>query len=178
MKTLKNALILFAFASLFLLGCSSESDGDSGNAKGIIALSGDETDLFGTSLTVSNILEGAYQTGTSKSVTLTHKSIEIDQDGEITPTTASLANSFIIVTAQFDDEDNASATKSISMIIIKNGEEYRFVCVSDYNGGADEVDCGTGFEVDQKNNKVIFKNTTVKNTVTDKILTMNGAVSW
>ncbi|SFD04635.1 hypothetical protein SAMN04487987_103161 [Algibacter pectinivorans] len=169
--------MLCAVVSLSLMGCSSDSDGDSGNAKGSITLSGEETSVVGTSLTVGNILEGAYQTGTTKSVTLTHKSIDIE-DGEINPTTASLVNSFIIVTAQFDDEDNAAATKAISMIIIKNGEEYRFVCASDYNGGSDELDCGSGFNVDQENNQVTFDDTTVENTETGKVLTLNGVVTW
>ncbi|XMO86447.1 hypothetical protein AAFN75_16800 [Algibacter sp. AS12] len=178
MNVLKKSLILCALVSLTFMGCSSDADGDSGNAKGTITLSGEETAIFGTSLTVGNIAEGAYQTGTSKSVTLTHKSIEIDEDGEINPTTASFTNSFIIVTAQFDDENNAAATKAISMVIVKNGEEYRFVCASDYNGGSDELDCGTGFNVDQDNNEVIFDDTTVENTETGKILTMNGTVTW
>ncbi|WP_139205220.1 hypothetical protein [Algibacter pectinivorans] len=177
MNVFKKCLMLCAVVSLSLMGCSSDSDGDSGNAKGSITLSGEETSVVGTSLTVGNILEGAYQTGTTKSVTLTHKSIDIE-DGEINPTTASLVNSFIIVTAQFDDEDNAAATKAISMIIIKNGEEYRFVCASDYNGGSDELDCGSGFNVDQENNQVTFDDTTVENTETGKVLTLNGVVTW
>tara|TARA_R110002050_G_scaffold275455_1_gene420223 strand:+ start:29881 stop:30405 length:525 start_codon:yes stop_codon:yes gene_type:complete len=174
MTLLKNYFFILSLTSMLFLNCSKSDDNSNTAAKGTITLSGEETSIFGTSLVVANILEGAYQTGTEASVTLLHKNINIDTDGEIAPTPTSLTESFIIVTAQFDSDDSADVEKAISMIIIKNSEEYRFTCTST----ASNDDCGDGFQVNQADRQVIFNNTTVVNTESEKILTMNGTITW
>jgi hypothetical protein len=169
------SIVLFSF-----IACSSSSNGSDGSndANGTITLSGEDTSIFGTSLTVAKAVEGAYTTGTSKSVTLVHKNIDIDSYGEITPTAASFNEGFIIVVSQFESEDNAAVEKTISMIILNNGEEYRYVCTSDFGGGSDVYDCGEDFLVNQTINEIIFSNTTVQNTESNTILTLNGTVSY
>ncbi|ALJ03802.1 hypothetical protein APS56_00940 [Pseudalgibacter alginicilyticus] len=171
MKNLKN--YFFTIVLVALISCSSDNNSDesTNNASGIITLSGEEASELGGTLEVGNIIEGAVQTGTSQSVTLLHKNINTD-NGEIIPTDP--ANTFIIVTAQFSS--NASVTKTVSMSININGTEYKFACSSPEVGTFTE--CGENFEVRQSEKKVIFDNTTVVNTKTDKILTMNGTITW
>jgi len=171
MTFLKNYFILFSIITF--LSCSNENNDDITNAKGTITLSGEETSEIGTSLKVENILVASAQTGTTKSVTLLHKNIKVE-DGELNFTDPE--NTFIIVTAQFDSADNADATKTISMAININGEEYKFACSTPEVGTF--VNCGDNFSVDQEGEKVIFNNTTVVNTKSGKILTMNGTITW
>lgn len=176
----KQYFSIFSIVIFSFIACSSSNSNsdDSDDTNGTIMLSGDDTSIFGTSLTVAKAVEGAYTTGTSKSVTLVHKSIDIDSNGEITPTAASFNEGFIIVVAQFEAEDNAAAEKTISMIILKNGEEFRYVCTSDFGGGSDDYDCGDDFLVNQTTNEIIFSNTTVQNTESKTILTLNGTIAW
>ncbi|WP_405297042.1 hypothetical protein [Algibacter sp. Ld11] len=176
----KHYLSIITILGFIFMSCSSESkdSDDNSTGNGNITLSGEETSIFGSTLQVAKTQEGAYNTGTSKSITLLHKSIDIDEDGDITPSTASFTESFIIVVAQFTDEDYAAAEKTISMIIIKNGKEYRYTCTSKFGGGSDDFDCGENFDVNQTENEVIFKNTTVINADTNKTLTLNGTVSY
>lgn len=179
MTYLKKYFSIFSLFIFLFLACSSDSNSneDAANAKGIITLTGEETSVLGNSLSVANAVEGLYQTGTGKSVTLLHKSIDVDSDGGITPTSASFTNSFIIVTAQFESGDNASVHKAISMTIVKNGEEYLFTCTA-IEGETVDDDCGANFLVDQEDKRVVFDNTTVINTDSGKVLTMDGIVTW
>lgn len=171
MKYLKDYFFILLITSI-LFNCSSDnSDNKSYDVKGTITLSGEEATELGGSLEVGNIIEGAAQTGTSHSVTLLDKNVNT-QGGEINPTDP--LNTFIIVTAQF--ENNSSATKTISMAINVNGKEYKYACISPNTGTF--TGCGNNFEVNQTEKKVIFNNTTVINTVNDKILTLNGVVTW
>ena len=173
MNLLKNTLILFTLISM--LSCSSDSNDssdESDNASGTITLSGDETSFLGTSLKVGKIIEGAEQTGTSLSITLLHENIELE-DGEIV-FSESLSDTFVIVVAEFSAA--SVATKTVSMSIVVNGEDYQFACTTPKVG--DFTECGSGFVVDQSGNKVVFSNTTVINVDSDKILTLNGVITW
>ena len=62
------------------------------------------------------------------------------------------------------------------MGIVVDGNEYQFACTTPNTGIF--IECGTGLEVDQTGNKVTFNNTTVVNTDTDKILTLNSIITW
>lgn len=143
MKHLKHTFLLLMLGSV-LLNCSNDSDSDDSPnlVSGTITLSGDEAAELGGSLTVGNIIEGAAQTGTSQSVTLVDENVKVT-NGEITPTDP--ANTFIIVTAQF--ESDASVTKTVSMAINVDGKTYQFACSSPKIG--DFTECGDNFEVNQ-----------------------------
>ncbi len=174
MKNLKNYLLILSL--IILTNCSNEdneSDNVTNNVQGTITLSGKETSEVGTSLKVENILVGGSQTGTSKSVTLLHKNVTIE-NGELNFTDPK--NTFVIVATEFDSSDNSSVTKAISMAINVNGEEYKFACSTPEIGSF--VSCGDNFKVDKNGKKVTFNNTTVVNTKSDEILTMNGTITW
>ncbi|MCK0157560.1 hypothetical protein MWU65_10245 [Cellulophaga sp. F20128] len=173
MNYLKHLFILFSIITS--ISCSSDNN-DSDNtsrAKGTITLSGEETSAVGTSLKVENIVVGSAQTGTAKSVTLLHKNIKVE-NGELNFTDPD--NTFIIVTAQFENTDNSDAARTISMAINVNGEEYKFACSTPEVGTF--VNCGDNFNVNQSGKIITFNNTTVINTKSGKILTMNGSISW
>ncbi|WP_372752841.1 hypothetical protein [Mariniflexile sp.] len=170
--------LLFLVTLIIITSCSDNggNDSDNGAVFGTIQLSGPDTAAIGTSLKVGNIdIDGLDTTGTSKSVTLLDENTNIE-DGELVPT--NFSNAFVIVAVQFSAEDMADGEKAISMAILKNGEEFRYVCTTPSETSSFDTDCGTGFSVDKTNKKVTFQNTTVINTDTGTILTMNGVVTW
>jgi len=177
MKSTFNLLKITIFA-LLILGCTSNDDSDSENDVnyGTIQLSGSDTASVGESLIVANISDDANSTtGTSSSVILMDKNTKIE-DGELVSTDYS--NGFVLVAAQFNSNDNAAADKTISMTIIKNGEEYRYVCSTPPTSTIDNTDCGTGYSVDKTTKQVTFNDTTVINVDSGTILTMNGIINY
>ncbi|WP_047547491.1 hypothetical protein [Psychroserpens sp. Hel_I_66] len=177
MKTTFNfikALIL----TLLIIGCSGDDDSNSsGNLIfGTIQLSGPDTTIVGSSLTVGNIdPNGLDTTGTNSSVTLLDENTTIE-NGELVPT--NFSNAFVIVAAQFTIGDNADVNKVISMVIISDGVEYRYVCSTPPTSSADNTDCGIGFSVDKISKTIVFDDTTVINVDSETILTMNGTINY
>lgn len=166
--------------ALFIMGCSSSDDGsesdDGSTVLGTIQLSGDDTVVVGTSLTVANIdPDGLSTTGTSSSVVLLDENTTVE-NGELVPT--NFMNAFVIVAAQFSADDNAAVNKTISMTIVSNGEEFRYVCSTPPTSAADDTDCGTGFSVDKVVKQIVFDDTTVVNVDSGTILTMNGTINY
>nr|WP_321222394.1 hypothetical protein [uncultured Psychroserpens sp.] len=172
-------LLKVLFLSLLLTNCSGDDDdsmSENNIAFGTIQLSGPDTQIFGNSLTVGNIdPDGLDTTGTNSSVTLLDENTTI-VDGELVPT--DFANAFVIVAAQFTVGDNAAVNKAISMVIVKDGLEYGYVCTTPPTSSADNTDCGTGFSVDKVAKQIVFDDTTVINTDTQTILTMNGIINY
>lgn len=177
MKTKLNILKITLIA-LFFVNCSSDDDSNSENNTvfGTIQLSGTDTSTVGSSLVVGNIQIDAFATtGTDSSVVLLDENTTV-VDGEINPT--DFSNAFVIVAAQFDEDDNAAAEKTISMTILKNGEEFRYVCSTPPLDVTDNTDCGSGFSVDKIEKRVVFNNTTVINVDSGTILTMDGTIEY
>lgn len=174
MKTFYTLLLVLL--TLFTQGCSSsDNENDSNSISGTIQLSGPDTSTIGTTLEVGNINKDALNTtGTANAVTLSDKNTSFI-DGEIDST--DFANAFIIVASEFTPTDNTSAQKVISMTIVSNGNEFRYGCLTPSNGSG-FVDCGAGLVVDKANKEIIFNDTTVENTNSGAILTMNGTITW
>ena len=175
---LKLNTITIALFTFCIISCSSSDDSNSGNNNvfGTIELSGADTASVGTTLVVGNIEANAFNTtGTSSSVVLLDENTTIEND-ELVST--DFANAFIIVAAQFSSEDNAAADKTISMTILKNGEEFRYVCSTPPTSTIDNTDCGLGYSVDKIAKRVTFNDTTVINVDSGSILTMNGIINY
>lgn len=176
MKTKFNILKIALFALLIVSCSSSDDSSDDNTVYGTIQLSGPDTSTVGTSITVGNVSEnGLGTTGTSSSVILADENTSIDNGA---PNPEDFSNLFIIVAAQFGDDDNAAVDKTISMTIVKNGEEFDYVCSTPAISAADNTDCGTGFSVDKIAKIVVFDDTTVINTDSGTILTMNGTINY
>lgn len=155
-----------------------EGEGDTGDENsenyGTIQLSGDETADVGTTLTVGHIAVGREDlTGTTKSVILTDVNTPITEEGPAPP---NLKNGFILIGG--DDLDTLSsdgALKDISMIIFIDDLEYRFAC----SVPADTfIDCGEDYDIDFENKTMVFDSTIVANTETQKVLVLDGNISW
>lgn len=176
MKTKCNILKI-ALIALFMVGCSSGDDSsDTNSVFGTIQLSGSDTSEVGTSLVVGNIDEDALDTtGTTSSVVLSDENTTFN-NGE--PSIGDFLNAFVIVAAEFTVNDNADVQKAISMTILKNGEEFSYVCSTPPTTSADNTDCGSSFSVDKTAKQVVFSNTTVINVDSGAILTMNGAINY
>jgi hypothetical protein len=177
MKTTFNFLKIVVIA-LLLISCSSDDDSNSGGSGnyGTIQLSGPDTSSLGSSLIVGNIdPDGLNSTGTSSSVVLLDENTSI-VDGELIPT--DFLNGFVIVAAQFAVGNNTEVNKAISMTILKNGEEFSYVCSTPATSSADNTDCGSGFSVDKVAKQIVFDDTTVINVDTETILTMNGTINY
>ena len=170
--TLKLMLI-----ALLILGCSSNDDSSNNHTVyGSIQLSGSDTSSLGNTLSVGNIDADALDTtGTSSSVVLSDENTSF-VNGE--PNIGDLLNGFVIVAAEFSTSGNADVQKAISMTILKNGEEFSYVCSTPATSAADNTDCGTGFSVDKDAKVVVFDNTTVINVDTGTILTMDGTINY
>jgi hypothetical protein len=176
MKSKLNALKIILIA-LLIVGCSSSDDSSGSNSVfGTIQLSGSDTSSIGTSLTVGNIDEDALDTtGTSSSVVLSDENTTF-VNGE--PNVGNFLNAFIIVAAEFTVGDGSDAQKAISMTILKDGEEFSYVCSTPATSSADNTDCGTGFSVDKSAKRIVFNDTTVINVDSGAILTMNGTIDY
>ncbi|WP_040253575.1 hypothetical protein [Psychroserpens mesophilus] len=179
MKPSSSVLKIVIF-TLLIVSCSGSDDSsdsaDDNTVIGTIQLSGDDTTEVGSSLTVANIdPNGLSTTGTSSAVVLLDENTTVE-NGELVPT--NFMNAFVIVAAEFDAEDNAAVDKSISMTIVKNGEEFRYVCSTPPTSAADDTDCGSGFSVDKVIKQVVFDDTTVINVDSGSILTMNGTINY
>lgn len=179
MKTILNILKVVV-VTLFVMGCSSSDDNsdsaDDNTVFGTIQLSGDDTAVLGNSLTVANIdPNGLTTTGTSSAVVLLDENTTVE-NGELVPT--NFMNAFVIVVAQFSTDDNAAVEKTISMTIVKNGEEFRYVCSTPPTSAADDTNCGTDFSVDKVAKQIVFDDTTVINVDSGTILTMDGTINY
>ncbi|MCK8482008.1 hypothetical protein [Psychroserpens algicola] len=177
MKT-KIYVLKIVLLALCVIGCSSDDDGNSGSGDifGNIQLSGTDTSTVGSVLVVGNIDESALSTtGTTSSVVLFDENTSI-VGGELVST--DFTNGFVIVAAQFDSDDNAEVETAISMTIVKNSEEFSYVCTNPPSSGGDNTDCGTGFSVDKIAKKIVFDNTTVINVDSGAILTMDGIINY
>lgn len=174
---MKKLKILTILVITCLVSCSENGDNnsESNDVSGTIQLSGADTSAVGTTLKVGNINEdGLDTTGTTKSVTLSDENTAI-VDGEVQST--NFENAFIIVASEFTLEDSSSAQKVISMTIVSNSTEYRYGCLTPSNSSG-FIDCGVGLKVDKEKKEVVFKDTTVENTDTGAILTLNGTITW
>ncbi|SDR92153.1 hypothetical protein [Winogradskyella sediminis] len=176
MKTILHILTI-AFIALLIVSCSSNDDSSEGTTVyGTIQLSGSDTSSLGNTLSVGNIDADALDnTGTSSSVVLSDENTSF-VNGE--PNISDLLNGFVIVAAEFSTTGSADVQKAISMTILKNGEEFSYVCSTPATSAADNTDCGTGFSVDKVAKVVVFDNTTVINVDTATILTMDGTINY
>ncbi|MBU2929393.1 hypothetical protein [Winogradskyella psychrotolerans] len=163
--------------ALLMVGCSNSDDSSGSNSVyGTIQLSGSDTSSLGSSLIVGNIDADALDTtGTSSSVVLSDENTMF-VNGE--PDVGDFLNAFIIVAAEFSTGDSTDVQKAISMTILKDGEEFSYVCSTPATSSADNTDCGTGFSVDKVAKQIIFDDTTVINVDTGTILTMNGTIDY
>ncbi|SDH28370.1 hypothetical protein [Winogradskyella thalassocola] len=176
MKTKFNTLKI-ALIALLIVSCSSNDDSSGSNAVlGTIQLSGQDTSSIGDALIVGNVDADALNTtGTSSSVVLSDEDTTF-VNGE--PNLVNFLNAFVIVAAEFSVGNNADVQKAISMTILKNGEEFSYVCSTPPTSSADNTDCGTGFSVDKSAKRIVFDNTTVINVDSGTILTMNGTINY
>ena len=178
MKNLCKTHFFFLFL-LLIIGCSNSDNNNNANssneAKGTILLSGDDTSEVGTTLIVGDIAEGRVDlTGTQDSIIIVEEGTTISDDlapfppGD--PRNVSVFersdpnNGFVMVV-----KDGA-----VSMSIIVEGVPYTHACESEFNIF---TDCGS-LDINLNENKVVFNNSTVENTDTGAILTLNGTVTW
>ncbi|WP_194534121.1 hypothetical protein [Zobellia nedashkovskayae] len=161
------------------MACNNDSTNEEGssdnlNASGTIQLSGDETSDIGSSLKIGNIATGRSDlTGNSKTIIITDDKTKIDENG---PIPSDLQNNFIIIGLDLGESSTSDASKSLSMNITIDGTEYKHACASPNFGSF--IDCGSNYSIDFDKKEVIFSETTVINTKTNAILTMNGTVLW
>ena len=178
---MKHMFSIFLYLHMiFLVFSCSSGDGnlsEEGNQKevqGTIRLSGEETSELGETLKVGNIeVANATLSGTDKSIILLSENITV-VDNEFVYSDDQ--NGFVIVAADFSTGGSPDVDKTVSMTIVRNGEEFRHACTSPYLSFF--TDCGEGFAVDFEGKKVTFENTTVINTEDEAILTLDGTVTW
>ena len=163
----------------FFFGCGTDDGNEPENGtlnevQGTIQLSGEETLELGTSLTVGNIeVANVPLSGTDKSVILLSENITVVDNEFIYE---SDQNGFVIVVADFSTGGSLDIDKTISMTIVRDGQEFRHACSSPYQNFF--TACGDGFGGDFESKRVIFENTTVINTDDDTILIMDGTITW
>ena len=176
MKNLKK-LSTILIALLFFSACTTDSGlQNDTSAEGEILLNGEDTATVGTSLKVGAIAYGRKDlTGIEAAIVIAPLGSTILEDS---PTLSPNDPGYVTSIINFKDAENAfvivAAQGLISMVIVTNGIERRYVCDSKYNTS---VTCGS-ITLDVQNKTVIFNNSTVKNTDTHTILTLNGALNW
>ncbi len=174
----KTMYCLLSAMFFLLFSCDNNNEDDNEDTQttvqGTIRLSGNETQVLGTSLTVGNLEVGNVAlSGTNKSVILMSENIAV-VDNELVYENDQ--NGFVIVAADFSTGGSPNIDKSISMTIVKDGEEYRHACTSPYQNFF--IACGDGYEVDFEAKTITLEETTVINTDTNVILTLDGTITW
>tara|TARA_R110002073_G_scaffold279026_1_gene443140 strand:- start:428001 stop:428534 length:534 start_codon:yes stop_codon:yes gene_type:complete len=176
MKNLKK-LSTVLIALLFFLSCTADADQQNNTTvDGEIQLSGEDTTSVGTTLKVGAIAYGRKDlTGIEASIVIAPFGSTISEGS---PTLAPTDPAYVRSIINFKDDKNAFVIvvtqELISMVIVTNGVERRYVCDSKFNTS---VTCGS-ITLDAQNKTLIFNNSTVKNTDTDTILTLNGTLNW
>ncbi len=173
---MNNLFKTHLFFFLLIIGCSNSNNQSNDNdAKGTILLSGEDTSEIGTTLIVGHITEGrADLTGIEDSIIIVEKGTTISKDPAPYPpgdprnvavfNRKDPNNGFVIVVKDV----------SISMSIIVEGVPYTYACESEFNIF---TNCGS-LDINLIENKVVFDNSTVENTDTGAILTLNGTITW
>ena len=143
--------------------------------QGTIQLSGEEALQLGTSLTVAYIeVANTSLTGTDKSVMLLSDNIRVENNELVFD--ESKQSGFVIVASDFSTDASLDTEKAISMNITRDGQEYLYACSSPFRNFF--IACGESYVVDFEAETVTFENTTVINTDNDKVLTLDGSISW
>lgn len=179
MKKSFYAKILFAFAAIScFIGCTEndseiDNETDSKSVTGTIILSGEETAIFGNTLTVGNIAINRLDLiPTPMSVALLPENTTIINDSVIFDDPN---NGFNIAATDLTSENLG---KAIAMVIAKDSIKYAFFCDSPVTEGTGAIECGEGYTIDFAAKKVIFENTTVINVDSRNILILDGTVTW
>jgi hypothetical protein len=174
MKNLYKTHFLFF---ILVIGCSNSDNNinNDNDAKGTIQLSGVDTSEVGTALVVGDIAEGRSDlTGNEDSIIIVEKGTTISK----TPAPFPPGDPRNIEIFEGNDPNNGFVivvgADSISMSIVVNGTPFRYACVSGFNTF---IDCDS-VDLNLNENKIVFNNSTVENTETGAILTLNGTLTW
>lgn len=176
---MKTVYIVYALLlSTSMTSCNKDNDeiNEVNNAQGVIELVGEDTLTVGTELEVGDIAYGREDlTGLEESVIIVSKGAIISEETQSTsPNDPDYAQSII----DFPDEKNGfvivAGEQLVSIVIITNGVETRYVCDSIFETS---ISCGS-VSINKDDKRVVFTNTTVRNTETGTVLTMNGTLQW
>jgi len=140
-----------------------------------IALSGAETAQIGSNLHTGDSVFGRRDlTGPIDALIAVDECSTISRDPAAFPpgdprNTGSFSpadpdNTFVMVVSE----------AAISMSIVRNAQPYRYACDSDF---AVFIDC-VGLDFDAATKTLTMTNTTVENTDTGSVLTLNGTLAW
>jgi hypothetical protein len=179
----------FLWAVLGLTGCggggggSSDPDptgtGNAGNTTGEVTLTGDDTSVVGTTLDTGYIASSLKDAAQPDYIIIVDKNSSVVIENSMAPeiTLADPENGFVINVS--DDTPGASGMKFISMGIVVDGTEFSYTCYTP-NAPSWSVDCGglDSIDLDIPGRTVSFTDTTVINTVSATILTLNGTLTW
>ncbi|WP_339713311.1 hypothetical protein [uncultured Kriegella sp.] len=167
---------------LVSISCSNDDNHDTETpsktgGEGTIQLSGPDTTDVGTTLTVGDVAYGRDDlTGIEESIVVVNKGATISEE-RATGGPANPENLSSIIT---DDKDNGFVivvgAGAVSMAILIDGTPYRYGCISE--GSTTAFSNCESFDFDIPGKKMVFSNTTVKNTDTGSLLTLDGTVTW
>ena len=156
-------------------GGSNNATNTSGNASGVITLSGDDTSIVGTQLDTGYVGSSLAAELQPDYITIVDKasSVTFTPPNVLTPNIADPSNGFVMVIM---DDSPGSGTKGISMSIIVAGTKLDYACTTPV---ATFIECGiNAIDLDIANKTVTFDNATVTNTDTGTILTIDGTLTW
>ncbi len=180
---MKFFLILLSI--LLVGGCSGGGNSNdnniedtSGNTSGVITLTGADTTMVGTQLNPGSI--GASLAAESQPdyivIVDQSSSVTFTPPNVLTPDIADPDNWFVLVVMD-DAPVPVGAEKGISMSITTDGEKFDYICHTDAQDWS--VECGVGsISLNIAAKTVAFDNTTVINTDTGTLLTLNGSLTW
>ena len=176
-------LFMLLVFTLSITGCgggggnnnNDNSTNTSGNASGVITLSGDDTSIVGTQLDTGYVGSSLAAEFQPDYITIVDKasSVTFTPPNVLIPNIADPSNGFVMVIM---DDSPGSGIKGISMSIIVGGTKLDYACTTPV---ATYIECGiNSIDLDIANKTVIFDNATVTNTDTGTILTIDGTLTW
>lgn len=188
-KTAKHTSSMFNIKPLatlllssWLAGCggggSSNDGGDeSGGAQGVIVMSGDDTSVFGTQLTIGSARSQAATSMNAEHVVMVDENSSITTEmGLLLPEPGDMNNAFIVIVLR---DTGPQTGHGISMTIVHNGAQYMYTCVEHLLADDEANECGAGaIDLDVENRSLELDNARVLDEDTGSELILNGTVYW
>jgi hypothetical protein len=152
------------------------TDGGGSGVLGTITMSGNDTAVLGTQLVV-----GAARSAAATATNAAHV-VMVDQGSRVTelmgvlvPEPRDPSNTFVFIAL----EDNGpQIANGISMIVVKNGAEYRYACTQPVTPSSDPQ-CGAGaVDLDLTTRTLALDDALVWDDDTGSELVLNGTVRW
>lgn len=174
--------------AVLLAGCGGSSGGSGGDnprdvtngggsaVLGTITMTGADTTVFGTQLVVGAARSAAATATNAAHVVMVDRGSRVTElMGLLVPEPRDPSNTFVFIALK---DDGPQIANGISMIVVKNGAEYRYICTQPVATSTDPQ-CGVGaVNLNLTTRTLVLDDALVWDDDTGSELILNGTVRW